>query len=66
MIQKVDLCGTVSGQNTDKFAVTGLTPLATRVVKPPLIQECPMNIECKLVNVIPTGDHDLFIGRVAR
>jgi len=32
------------------------------VVKPPLIAECPINIECKLLSVQPVGDHDLFLG----
>ncbi|MDD5136796.1 MAG: flavin reductase, partial [Candidatus Omnitrophica bacterium] len=30
----------------------------------PLIEECPVNIECKLKDVIPMGAHDMFIGEV--
>jgi flavin reductase (DIM6/NTAB) family NADH-FMN oxidoreductase RutF len=33
-------------------------------VKPPLIAECPVNLECRLVSVTDVGDHDLFIGEV--
>lgn len=64
LLEKVDRCGSVSGRDADKFALTGLTPLPARVVRPPLIEECPVNIECQLVEVVRTSDHDLFIGNV--
>ena len=48
----------------DKFAATGLTALPAQVVKPPLIAECPINIECKVIGVHEVGDHDLFLGEV--
>ena len=42
----------------------GLTPLAATHVKPPLIAECVLNIECKVVKIECYGDHDLFAGEV--
>lgn len=64
IIDKVDFCGTTSGRNTDKFAETGLTPEPALYVSPPLIKECPVNLECKVVAVLSIGSHDLFIGDV--
>ena len=64
MIDKVDLCGTTSGRDVDKFTETGLTPEPATHVKPPLIKECPVNLECKVMGVISLGSHDLFIGDV--
>jgi flavin reductase (DIM6/NTAB) family NADH-FMN oxidoreductase RutF len=59
-----DYCGTVSGQNVDKFAITGLTPVPAKAIKSAIIAECPVNIECKVTQVLSLGSHDLFIGKV--
>jgi flavin reductase (DIM6/NTAB) family NADH-FMN oxidoreductase RutF len=64
IIDKVDFCGTRSGRDVDKFAETGLTPEPAIHVKPPLIKECPVNLECKVIGVLSLGSHDLFIGDV--
>ena len=62
MVQIVDYCGTVSGRTVNKFEVTGLTPEPATQVKSPLIKECPVSIECKLIRVMPIGYHDFFMG----
>jgi flavin reductase (DIM6/NTAB) family NADH-FMN oxidoreductase RutF len=63
MAEVVDRCGTISGREVgDKFAYAGLTPLPAAKVRAPLIAECPVNIECRLIDIIPAGDHDLFRG----
>lgn len=64
--KQADLCGQVSGRHEDKFALCGLTPAKARKVKSPIIKECPMNIECKLVRVIKdySKSHHLFLGEI--
>ena len=59
-------CGNVSGREVRrKLAMAGLTPLPAHCVKPPLIAECPVNLECRLLeDPEPVGDHDLFKGEV--
>lgn len=58
-------CGQCSGRDgIDKFSTFGLTPRPAVHVKPPLIKECPVNLECELVEFHHVGDHDLFIGNV--
>ena len=65
MLDQVLKCGTSSGRVVDKFKACGLTPLPAAKVKPPLIAECPVNIECELMgDPISIGDHDLFRGLV--
>jgi flavin reductase (DIM6/NTAB) family NADH-FMN oxidoreductase RutF len=65
ILDKTDLVGTISGRDgLDKFAEYGLTPLPSEKVVPPIIEECPVNLECKLLSVTEVGDHDLFIGEV--
>jgi flavin reductase (DIM6/NTAB) family NADH-FMN oxidoreductase RutF len=64
LLEKVDRCGSVSGRQVDKFAAFGLTALAATRVRPPLIAECPVNLECRLLGIEEIGDHDLFKGEV--
>lgn len=64
MIKAVDMCGTVSGRSVDKWNLTGLTPLAADRVKAPLVAEAPLNLECKVAQVLQLGAHDLFIAEV--
>jgi flavin reductase (DIM6/NTAB) family NADH-FMN oxidoreductase RutF len=62
LLPKVLECGSFSGREVDKFAQVGLTAIPATHVKPPLIAECPVNIECRVVSVQTIGDHDLFAG----
>ena len=64
ILKEADFCGMVSGKNVDKFGQTGLTSVPAEKVKPPVIKECPVNIECILKKKIPIGSHDLFLGEV--
>jgi len=64
MIRKVDLCGIVSGRDVDKFSETGFTSVPGDEVSPPLIEECRVNLECKVRRIIPLGSHDLFLGEI--
>lgn len=64
MVKDLHYCGRRSGRDVDKFEETGFTPIPADVVKPPLIKECPANLECRLVSQITTGDHTVFIGEV--
>jgi len=66
IIKETDHCGVTSGKDVDKFSETKLTPEQADMVKPPLIRECPVNMECVLNDVIPLGAHDLFIGEVVQ
>ncbi len=64
LVKETDFCGTVSGKDVDKFSQTGLTPEPAEKVKPPLIKECPVNIECIVKKIIPLGVHHLFLGEI--
>ena len=60
----VDYCGVKSGRDVDKFAQCGLTRGKPSVVHVPLIQESPVNIECKVREVLPLGSHHMFLADV--
>ena len=66
ILKETDFCGMVSGKNVDKFSETGLTPELAEKVKPPLIRECPVNIESIVRKKVPLGAHHLFIGEIVR
>ena len=59
-----DYCGVKSGRDVDKFADMHLTPSASKTVKAPGIAESPVNIECKVKDVIKLGSHDMFLAEV--
>ena len=59
-----DYCGNHSGRDVDKFKEAELTPLPADKVKPPLIAECSINVECVVRHSLGLGSHDFFIGEV--
>jgi flavin reductase (DIM6/NTAB) family NADH-FMN oxidoreductase RutF len=63
-VELVDLCGIVSGMDTDKFGLTGYHPARAANVAAPLIEECPINLECVTRHRLSLGVHDLFIGEI--
>lgn len=60
----VDFCGNTSGKKLNKFKATGLTPVPAQKVKVPIIQECPINLECKVVGTLKLGTHTHFLATV--
>ena len=61
---EADYVGIVSGKNTDKFAVTGLTPVKSELVDAPYVGEFPLILECRLVQTVELGIHTQFIGEI--
>lgn len=64
MARKVDYCGIYTGAKVDKFKECGFTKVDSREVSVPSIGECPLSLECRVVEVIPMGTHDVFIADV--
>ena len=51
----------------DEFESAGLTPVPGDLVSPPRVKESPVNMECKLLQVVPVGeDGALVIGEIVR
>lgn len=60
-----DYCGVRSGKDVDKWKETGLTCGKANALKlAPIIEECPVNIECKVTEVKELGSHHMFIAEV--
>lgn len=45
----IRVCGTLSGRDTDKFALLGLTPEEPEVISTPGIRQLPLTLECKVL-----------------
>lgn len=64
LVWETDFCGTKSGKDVDKFKEAHLTKEASKFVKAPSIEECPISLECKLKEIKELGSHHMFIGEV--
>lgn len=60
-----DYCGVKSGRDVDKFKEMGLTCGKASAVSVPLIEESPVNIECRVEEIKELGSHHMFLARVA-
>ena len=61
LVRAIDWCGVKSGRDVDKFAAMHLTAAPAAKVGTVLVEESPVNLECKVTQVIPLGSHDLFL-----
>lgn len=64
MTRLVDYCGVVSGKKEDKIEKLGLKLQPSLQVSAPSLEDCPVNIECRLKSITPLGSHDLFLAEV--
>jgi flavin reductase (DIM6/NTAB) family NADH-FMN oxidoreductase RutF len=66
LASKVVEIGNTSGRDIDKFAEFGLTPVPAKRVGAPLIAECFINLECKVIDTRLVKTYGLFILEVVR
>ena len=64
LTRATDWCGVRSGKDYDKFKEMRLTPQKSEKVSAPGIAESPVNIECKVKQIVELGSHDMFIAEV--
>jgi flavin reductase (DIM6/NTAB) family NADH-FMN oxidoreductase RutF len=64
LARATDWCGCRSGRKFNKWKEMGLTPGKAKIVNAPIINESPVNIECRVKEIIPLGVHHMFISEV--
>ena len=64
LVREVDLCGVKSGRKVDKFELTGITAQPADKVSAPIIEQSPVNIECRVREIVKLGTHDMFIADI--
>lgn len=64
LVRACDYCGVRSGRDVDKFAQMKLTAIPVEGVRAPAIAESPVNLACKVTQVLPLGSHDMFLAKI--
>ena len=64
LVRAADYCGVRSGRDVDKFKELRLTPQASRMVSVPGIAESPVNIECRVRQILPLGSYHMILADV--
>ena len=64
LVRATDWCGVRSGRDHDKFKEMNLTPLKSQKISAPGIAESPVNIECRVKEILELGTHDMFVAEV--
>jgi flavin reductase (DIM6/NTAB) family NADH-FMN oxidoreductase RutF len=62
--KEADYCGIVSGKNTNKFKDVNFTAMESLKVDVPLIKECPLNMECRVIKEMELGERIIIFGEI--
>ena len=64
LVKETDYCGVTSGSKVDKVEACQFSVFYGKLGSAPLIEQCPINLECTVVHILELGSHSLFVGRV--
>ena len=64
LVKETDYCGIVSGSKANKVEVCQFKVFYGKRDDVPLIEQCPINLECKVVHILDLGSHALVVGRI--
>jgi len=64
LIRQTDYCGITSGAEINKVEVCQFKVFYGKLNNAPLIEQCPINLECKVVHILDLGSHALIVGRI--
>lgn len=63
-VKEVDFCGIKSGAKEDKVKACKFKVFYGKVETAPMVEQCPVNLECKIVHMLDLGSHVLVIGKI--
>jgi len=64
LARATDFCGVRSGKDMDKFKEMNLTTQNATEVNCPLLSDSPVNLECRVTDIVELGSHDMFIADI--
>lgn len=64
MVRETDYCGNVSGSKVNKVKVCQFNVFYGKLNNAPLIEQCPVNLECRVVHMLNLGSHSLIVGKI--
>jgi flavin reductase (DIM6/NTAB) family NADH-FMN oxidoreductase RutF len=64
MVKETDYCGLTSGADVNKAEVCRFKVFYGKLGDVPLIEQCPINLECRVMHILNLGTHSLFVGKI--
>ena len=64
IVKAVDYCGCRTGAKEDKLAKCNLTVSRGVKISAPMIDQSPVNLECRVTDIVKLGSHDMFIADI--
>ena len=64
LVRAADYCGVKSGKDVDKWQEMNLHREPAEQVEVHMIQESPVNLECKVQQILELGSHDMFLAEI--
>jgi len=64
MCRETDFCGVKSGRDVNKIEVCGFHTVPAQKVAAPLIEECPVSLECRVTESKLLGSHTMFLAEI--
>lgn len=64
LVMETDYCGIIPGTKADKAKDCKFKVFYGKLESAPLIEQCPVNLECKVVHMLDLGTHLLVIGKI--
>jgi flavin reductase (DIM6/NTAB) family NADH-FMN oxidoreductase RutF len=64
LVKETDYCGLVSGRDANKVKDCGFKVFYSNLDSAPLIEQCPVNLECEVIHILNLGSHALVVGKV--
>ena len=64
LVKETDYCGIISGRKTDKVADCKFDIFYGKQEQAPLIDQCPVNLECRVVHMLNLGSHSMVVGQI--
>jgi flavin reductase (DIM6/NTAB) family NADH-FMN oxidoreductase RutF len=64
LVRETDYCGITSGSKIDKVNISGLKIFYGEMSNVPMIEQCPVNLECRVEQMLDLGSHMLVVGRI--
>jgi len=64
LVKEADYCGVASGAKENKVQACKFTVFYGKLDTAPMIEQCPINLECRVVHSLELGSHTLYVGRI--
>ena len=64
LVREADYCGITSGSKVNKVEVCHFNVFYGKLDNAPLIEQCPVNLECKVMHILDLASHSLIVGRI--